>query len=202
MATINTILKNALKNMNYIGSGCYAATFDNNDEVIKIGGDIFDPYLYYLREISDLKNIHFPKFHSLYVDNYNEFYTVRLEKLYPLKDEQLKLYEQVFDWAVKGDSKPDWVSEELESAVNKIIDLADIIGLNPDEEWIDDYADDACRLDLHEANVMSRADGTFVFTDPLSDANMYDVPAIEEWIDDYVERTNQSRLKSKFKLAC
>ena len=55
MSTVHKILKNALKNMNYVGSGCYAAAFDSNKEIVKIGADIFDPYLYYLREIKSLK---------------------------------------------------------------------------------------------------------------------------------------------------
>jgi hypothetical protein len=191
MSTVHKILKNALKNMNYVGSGCYAAAFDSNKEIVKIGADIFDPYLYYLREIKSLKNTHFPKFHSLYVDNYNEFYTVKLEKLYPLNDKQLKDYEQLYDWAVKGEDKPCWASEELEEAVNKIVDLADVISLQPSEDLEYEGQTGDCRLDLHEANVMSRSDGTLVFTDPLSDAQMFDAPAIEEWIDDYLYYTNK-----------
>ena len=104
---------------------------------------------------------------------------------------KLKDYEQLYDWAVKGEDKPCWASEELEEAVNKIVDLADVISLQPSEDLEYEGQAGDCRLDLHEANVMSRSDGTLVFTDPLSDAQMFDAPAIEEWIDDYLYYTNK-----------
>ena len=45
MSTVHKILKNALKNMYYVGSGCYAAASDSNKEIGKIAADIFNPYL-------------------------------------------------------------------------------------------------------------------------------------------------------------
>jgi hypothetical protein len=190
MSSAYSIIKNAhKKGLKFLGAGCYSAVFQGSDSssVIKIGADIFDPYLYYVRELqsSNSDNVHFPKVKSLFVDNENGYYVVKLEKLFPLRKSIVNKYQDIYDWAVNCKSKPEWVSGPLEVAVNTIIDLADFRNYEDivDAKVWDKLPADACRLDLHDSNVMCRADGTMVFADPLCNYKMYDVPAVEEWME-------------------
>lgn len=186
-AAYSIIRKAHSKGFKFLGAGCYSAVFQSKDPdtVIKIGADIFDPYLYYVREITSKQNKHFPKVKKLYVDNEHGYYIVYLEKLFEMQNEHLSKYQEIYDWAVKEDPKPSWADESLNEAVNTIVDLADYRSY-PEivhaKAW-GDITYDACRLDLHESNVMCRADGTFVFADPLCNYKMYDVPEVEEWLD-------------------
>lgn len=41
------------------------------------------------------------------------------------------------------------------------------------------------KLDLHSENIMCRADGTLVLTDPLCQIDMYDVLDVSDWLDYY-----------------
>lgn len=188
MSAAYSIIRNAhSKGFKFLGAGCYSAVFQSKDPniVIKVGADIFDPYLYYVREITSKENKHFPKVKKLYIDNENSYYIVYLEKLFKMQDTQLPKYQEIYEWAVNEQQKPIWADKNLNEAVDTIINLADYRSY-PEivhaKAW-GSVPDDACRLDLHESNVMCRADGTFVFADPLCNYKMYDVPEVEEWLD-------------------
>ena len=188
MSAAYSIIKNAHKSgLKMLGAGCYSAVFESKDPntVIKIGADIFDPYLYYIREVTGKVNKHFPVIKKLFVDNEFGYYIVYLERLFDMTTDHTSQYQDIYDWAVKDTPKPTWADETLNSAVDTIIDLADYRSYEEivhDKVW-DTVPYDACRLDLHESNVMCRADGTFVFADPLCNYKMYDIPEVEEWLD-------------------
>jgi hypothetical protein len=186
-AAYSIIRKAHSKGFKFLGAGCYSAVFQSKDPdtVIKVGADIFDPYLYYVREITSKENKHFPKVKKLYVDNDNGYYIVYLEKLFEMQEEHLVRYQEIYDWAVKEQAKPSWADATLDVAVNTIVDLADYRSYPEivQAKTFGDVSYDACRLDLHESNVMCREDGTFVFADPLCNYKMYDIPEVEEWLD-------------------
>lgn len=184
MGTAHNIIKNAhRKGLKLLGSGCYSAVLElNENSVLKIGADTLDPYLYFLESVQQSDNPHFPKILDIHVDIKNNFYIIKLEKLKPLTD--YSAYKDLYNWVFKNKRFPEWANEDLQHAVDHLVALADfkthtdaIIaekgGLLIDE--------DSCILDLHEANVMTREDGTIVFTDPLCNYHMYDIPEIEDW---------------------
>jgi hypothetical protein len=188
MSAAYSIIRNAhKKGLKILGAGCYSAVLETKDPntVIKVGADIFDPYLYYAKEIMSKQNKHFPKIKKLYIDNEHGYYIVYLEKLFEMQSAQLVKYQEIYDWAVKEEAKPQWVDTTLDAAVNTIVELADYRSYAEivQAKTTGDILHDACRLDLHESNVMCRNDGTFVFADPLCNYEMYDVPEVEEWLD-------------------
>lgn len=191
MSAAYSIIKKAhSKGLKFLGAGCYSAVFQTKDPdtVIKIGADIFDPYLYYIRSVDGKQNKHYPKVKKLYVDNENEFFVAHLERLYDMPKEKHPDYQRIFDWAVNDKPKPEWSDESLDEAVNTLIDLVDFrsyedVAHAEAEYGRWDIPDDFCKLDLHESNVMCRADGTIVFADPFCNYKMYDVPAVEEWAE-------------------
>jgi hypothetical protein len=188
MSAAYSIIRNAhKKGLKILGAGCYSAVLETKDPntVIKVGADIFDPYLYYVKEIMSKQNKHFPEIKKLYIDKDYGYYIVYLEKLFEMQNEHLPRYQEIYDWAVKEETKPQWVDPVLDAAVSTIVELADYRSY-PDLDPTTSLSDslyDACRLDLHESNVMCRGDGTFVFADPLCNCKMYDVPEVEEWLD-------------------
>jgi hypothetical protein len=186
-AAYSIIRKAHSKGFKFLGAGCYSAVFQSKDPdtVIKVGADIFDPYLYYVREITSKENKHFPKVKKLYIDNDNGYYIVYLEKLFEMQEEHLVRYQEIYEWAVNEEAKPSWADATLDVAVNTIVDLADYRSYPEivQAKTFGNVSYDACRLDLHESNVMCREDGTFVFADPLCNYKMYDIPEVEEWLD-------------------
>lgn len=188
MSTAYSIIRNAHKSgLKVLGAGCYSAVFQSRDPntVIKVGADILDPYLYYLKEITGTINKHFPTVKKLFIDKESGYYIVYLEKLFNMDSSHTTNYQDIYNWAVKDTPKPKWVDTTLDSAVSTIIELADYRNYQEivhDKVW-KEIPPSACRLDLHESNVMCRADGTFVFADPLCNYKMYDIPEVEEWLD-------------------
>jgi hypothetical protein len=185
-AAYSIIRKAYSKGFKFLGAGCYSAVFDshNPNVVIKVGADIFDPYLQYIGEVSKSDNPHFPKVKRLYVDMEKGYYIVYLEKLFIMRDEQLTQYEDIYNLAVKNKQPEKTMTKDLKEAVDIILTIVDYRShqeIAHLRAW-KDISDDASTLDLHESNIMTREDGTLVFADPLCNYKMYDVPEVEEWM--------------------
>lgn len=188
MGTAHNIIRTAYKKgIRLLGAGCYSAVMDySKDTVLKIGADMSDPYLHFLENIEKINNPHFPRVQDIYIDVKHSFYLVKLEKLYSLSEATLTTrYPSLYDWVFKEKPIPTWASDKMIEAVNYLLTMTDYKNFsdaaNKEKEGLTIDLD-SCKLDLHESNIMEREDGTLVFTDPLCNCIMYDVPDLEAWV--------------------
>ena len=188
MSAAYSVIKNLYKKgFEFLGAGCYSAVFQSNveDTVIKIGADIFDPYLHYIQSVSSTGNKHFPSIKKLYIDSDSGYYIAYIEKLVTMNLKDVDNYQEIYDWLINDTKKPTWVDSDLSCAADTLLSLTDYRNyaeIVHDKAW-SSVSYDATRLDLHESNIMYRKDGTIVFSDPLCNYKMYDIPEVEEWMN-------------------
>ena len=188
----------ARKGAKRLGSGAFAVAYlkgGRNPVVIKIGR-MGDAYIEYAKKViqSKSKNPFLPKIHSLTLYkadprasgefglDYQEFYVVKMEKLYDLQDKHkdnvgriCDMFEQLVEYNYSVDKwmrSNDWSSfcvpgmMEFNFSVNKKAML-----------WLKDArkvvmralrAADCGGWDIHGGNIMVRKNGQLVLTDPIA----------------------------------
>lgn len=185
----------ARKGAKYLGSGAFATTYlksGRNPHVVKIGS-MGDAYIEYAKKViqSKSKNPFLPKLYSLTLykaigENlpeieYNEFYVVKMERLYDLEDKHennigriVDMMEQLLEYNYSVDK---WMKSneygsfsvpgvlEVKTVVNRkaltlLKDLRKIVMKalrNGCGDW-----------DIHDGNIMVRKNGQLVLTDPIA----------------------------------
>lgn len=142
------------KGFNLLGIGCYASVFESNTDpnlVYKIGVNRRDPWLEYIK--TNVKSNYFPKIYSIH--HYYDGYLCLMERLYyvpyTLEKEKKKLKE--------------FSCKEAESVYKVIKGLVS----------------DTVRIDLHDGNIMMRANRQLVITDPLAETYIDSGTDLENW---------------------
>lgn len=200
MTAFNLIKSFTKRGNAIIGAGCYAAVLESkavSDRVIKIGNNTDDPWLRYYNQIVK-KNQHnscVPKVMSLQVDKDHEYYICVMEKLY-YDDRQEKEKNLVRDYVRGLLSKDEWLDKAVEYRkafphLGGMLTLMDMLKANGvsdlEEPYEDEYEDvySVNRLDLHTANILSRANGQLVITDPWCNLHecMEDIRDVAEWTE-------------------
>ena len=171
-----TSLANKLETLgwNPIGMGAYARVFSHPKKkyVIKITSSQDDGYIEYVDLIKQHPNEHFPvisDLKSMKVGNY--VYSIYLiEKLSTLRN--IDSYNYASDVTEACYTVASWPSSDLKSLFDRDVpkifiehpDLVEALKLLGHE--IDNHYN-IC-LDLHAGNIMQRANGTIVITDPYA----------------------------------
>jgi len=189
MATAFNIVKRATsKGSSLIGCGSYAAVLShsNMNRVIKLGNNIYDPWLDYYRLIvkPNQNNAYVPQVHSLHYDAENSFYIAIMERLQPLTNynaatlceefvqtliDERQFIEQAADIPEIHDANA------LLQILHKIKDLTDYAHKGIDDE-------PGRTLDMHPGNFMLR-NNQLVITDPWCDSDMSDIQDFSEWAE-------------------
>lgn len=145
-----------------LGRGAYGVVFEKPGYpwVFKIFDS--DPgyfaYFNFAKEHQNLSAV--PRIKGKYIRINDSTYAVRMEKLYPLNENEYhnllktlrKLFRNIHDETYKD------ILAELEAEwpdIKEVIDLLPSLGIR--------------YVDLHNENIMKRADGSLVITDPLVD---------------------------------
>lgn len=145
---------------NRLGRGAYGIVFEKPGYpwVFKVF-DADPGYLAYLNVARDHQNLSaVPKIKGKYIRINDSTYAVRMEKLYPVNENEYhdliktlrKLYRNIYDEEYKD------VLAELETEwpdIKEVLRLLPSLGIK--------------YVDLHSDNIMKRADGSLVITDPL-----------------------------------
>jgi hypothetical protein len=169
LATSHTVINNFIRKGFYLlGYGCYAAVFESKTDpnlVYKVGAQVTDPFLAYIKNTPLQGNPHFPRVYSC--DVFDSWYLVTMERLDPIPDHKLLVPADIRS-IVDGEQKPLKCIQDnksLQAIAAEIRAMA---------EWMD------VKVDLHQGNIMMR--GTVpVITDPLCDKNIYSEWALENW---------------------
>lgn len=185
------IIKSLSKRGNtVIGAGCYAAALQyktDTNKVIKVGTNLDDPWLdYYWDIIKDNQhNSCVPKVYSLHVDRQHNFYVCIMEKLIGYAPDRIQendakgLVRKYIEGSITRD---EWLDAAVEypkhfPSLGSMLDL-----MNKIKQRADDYK----RLDLHTANILTRASGQLIITDPWCQIEDYmdDMTDVESWVCD------------------
>lgn len=193
--TATNIIKNMTARGNVVlGSGCYAAALSTSDDtkIIKVSNDANDPWVsYYTDVISELKNnLYVPQVYSFYRDADNDYYIATMEKLYTVEygDEAYEFLEHIIDFLKQEISEDEFLEiaydyVELVPDASSLLYLLRIIRDKTDvfDKYSTTDTDDLV-LDLHYGNIMTRADGTLVITDPWCDCSVNETKDMGEWL--------------------
>lgn len=199
MTALNIIKSLTKRGNTVIGAGCYAVALEStvsNDIVIKIGNNSDDPWLDYyslvITKYSDALCV--PKIHSFYHDTSNCFYVCNMEKLYYYTDEATKTAKKLVKDYVSGSiDEAEWFDAAVEypkhfGHLGQFMAIMDVIKQESDYDYEDWQYEDGTyrRVDLHEANILSRANGQLVITDPWCDHEdaMNDIMDVSNWAED------------------
>lgn len=145
-----------------LGRGAYGIVFEKPGYpwVFKVF-DTDAGYLAYLNFAKEHQNLSaVPRIKGKYIRINDSTYAVRMEKLYPVNENEYqnlikslrKLFRNVYDEEYKD------VMAELETEwpdISEVLKLLPSLGIR--------------YVDLHNENIMKRADGSLVITDPLVD---------------------------------
>lgn len=192
MATAFNIVKRVTsKGNSLIGCGSYAAVLQHGrstDRVIKVGNNIYDPWLDYYRLVikPNAANAYVPRTYSLHVDVSANYYICVMERLQPLHDYGVA---ELCEHFVQGHI----TEQEFINAAAKhfcIIDANAALQILYKIRDLTDYADkfaiddseNGRVLDMHAANFMLRGE-QLVITDPWCDSDMTNSVDFSEWAD-------------------
>lgn len=218
MTTARNLIKNRIRAGNtVIGVGCYSAALSSQsyDKVLKIGNSTTDPWLEYYYDViapNNGKNPHYPKVHSIHVDEGNDYYVAVVERLYEheqrefgdivgnddlenviikaIDDDSLGLYEFMEELTEGASSLSygefdEYKLYEAVEEIRRLISRSKTIYCDCHGcEDCDECDEKELNLDLHSNNFLYRRDGTIVLNDPLSDSDMEDVDDLSNWADE------------------
>jgi len=197
--TAHNLIKTMTKRGNAIvGVGCFAAALESTvsvDKIIKIGNDLNDKWLDYYYEIcikyKDALCV--PKIHSFYEDCTHGYYVCTMEKLFYYTDEHTNAAKDLVRQYISGSiTKHEWLDKAVEypkhfGHLGQFLQVMDNIKERSDLEDECCYEDEDVysyrHLDLHNANILSRACGQLVITDPWCSHSylMEDTYTLDDW---------------------
>lgn len=206
MATAFNVIKSFTKRGNVlVGAGCYAAALESKadiDKIIKVGNNLDDPWLAYYEEVikHNQNNPCVPKVYSLNIQRSDGYYICVMERLitqsYDSAVRSAKSY--IRDYVMSNLTRDEWL--------DKIIDYPKLIPhpgymLKIMDEIRDrsDLDDECCydgddlwnlrRIDLHTDNILQRANGQLVITDPWCHAEdlMCDIVDVGLWAENNIK---------------
>jgi 3-deoxy-D-manno-octulosonic acid (KDO) 8-phosphate synthase len=141
----------------FVGSGCYAKVFETDDPDIVVKTYRYDTsYDLFLKYISTRGGVdkHLPLIHSVEHNEDEDITEVYMEKLYKLPSNHpaVRLY---FKSTGRWSNVNGWMghSKSLDESLEALQEKTEELGYS-------------VPMDIHEDNVMQRADGTLVITDP------------------------------------
>lgn len=207
MATAFNVIKSFTKRGNVlIGAGCYAAALESKadiDKVIKIGNNLNDPWLDYYEEVikTNQDNPCVPKVFSLKVQRSDGYYICIMERLVssPFDTDIIKVKRAIRSYVLGDLTREEWLDEIIDhpklighpgymlKIMDEIRDRSDL-----DDECYDDTDWDDMwnlrRVDLHSDNILQRADGQLVITDPWCHAEdlMTELVDVANWAEENV----------------
>lgn len=207
MATAFNVIKSFTKRGNVlIGAGCYAAALESktdSDKIIKIGNNLSDPWLDYYEEVikTNQNNPCVPKVYSLNIQRADGYYICVMERLITSTyDSDIMKAKNAIRQYVSGDiDRDEWLDiivdypkqVPLPGYMIKIMDqIRD--GSDLDDECYDetDWDDmwNLRRVDLHSDNILQRANGQLVITDPWCHAEdlMTEIVDVSHWAEENV----------------
>lgn len=205
--TAFNLIKSLTKRGNVVlGSGCYSAAIasNNNNQVIKIGNNMSDPWIDYYHSIvkSNQTNPHVPKIKSFSCFEEHSYYVCVMEKL----DEQCNndifckkkttIVELCRDYTTSMITREEFVEscKPFSAEIPCPIVLADLLDKIKEGTDIFDYeyVPEDCysykRLDMHNGNFMFR-DGVLVVIDPWCEYDTTDIVDVSEWVDSMSRKT-------------
>jgi hypothetical protein len=209
LMTAHRIIKNLTRQGNsMLGVGCYSAALAsrNGEDAIKIGTDMYDPWLDYKQLViaQHKDNPHVPRIKSFYIDTQSEYYVCVMERLYPVnaigKASDLTA---ILEGYVSG-----WHSDEELLALiapykdqipqpTQMLEVLQTIkaytthfrnGRRVGDSTITFFESDpdeddteGRKLDMHRGNFMLR-DDVIVIIDPWCNVDMDDVADLSQWV--------------------
>jgi hypothetical protein len=192
--TAFNVIKSLTKRGNaVIGTGCYAAALQskvNDNLVIKIGNNLDDPWLDYYYNIITVnqRNSCVPKIASFFLENTHGYYVCTMEKLYmhDALEAKTSIAEYIrgnltdTEWLIKASLYPKEIPDPnaMLQIMNKIAEQTCIMSFEDEEEY-----ESTKRLDLHSGNILSRANGQLVITDPWCHTSDYmeNIDDVSDW---------------------
>ena len=198
--TAHNLIKSMTKRGNaIIGVGCFAAALESTvstDKIIKIGNNLDDKWLDYYHEICVKYQgaLCIPSIQSFYKDCAHGYYVCTMEKLYYYTDSDTRAAKTLVSrYITDCMTKDEWLDAAVEypkhfGHLGQFLQVMDSIkeGSDLEDECCDDdenYIHAYRRVDLHQGNILSRACGQLVITDPWCSHNylMDEVCALDEW---------------------
>lgn len=170
MGTGFRVVRNARKHMRFLGNGCYSAVFALNDErVVKIGTNVEDPWLDYIKGLDD--NPHFPWVYRLRV--FSGYYVAEIERLEPVPLPLHGITHALSDW-IRFDKPLDFKpSNELELAKRYICSFSN-------KHMIDTHIGNF----MYRPSTLTQTDvNRIVIIDPLADETISDDRDLSYWYD-------------------
>ena len=156
------------RRLKYLGCGLYANVYGNRNIAVKVGSDLDDPYLNYVRAVGfNSRNPMFPKIKSVVIYNteYDQYYVVEMERLIRFWDvkEPMEKCEARYGIDVDSLDCDDYLSTKIRTTKAKYIKKA----LNTIMKMFRHHGS----ADMHTGNIMWRKRGKnlqLVITDPIS----------------------------------
>jgi hypothetical protein len=208
--TAHRIIKNLTRQGNsMLGVGCYSAALAsrNGEDAIKIGTNVYDPWLDYKRLVIDRHstNPHVPFVKSFYLDTQNEYYVCVMERLYPVeygsKADTVRAILEAYVGGWHSDEEfllliapysaqvpyPKQMLELLQTikAYTTHFKSGRRVGESTTTYWSSEDQDEDVegrKLDMHRGNFMLR-DEEIVIIDPWCDVCMDDVADLSQWAE-------------------
>lgn len=188
------VIKSLTRKGNVIlGVGCYSAALKTSKEnlILKIGTTLDDPWLdYYNLIIKDNKeNVFVPRIEHFVAIHEQNYYVVKMEKLYPVEMEQYNLISALAKYMIGNLSEAD-LAYEIQSYSDNIPDFDQLITLlntiKDNSSWEDEEDTQINRkIDFHNGNFMLREDKTLVLIDPWCEWEIED--DFSEWATKHLQ---------------
>jgi hypothetical protein len=210
LMTAHRIIKNLTRQGNsMLGVGCYSAAIAsrNGEDAIKIGTDVYDPWLDYKQLViaQHKDNPHVPQIKSFYIDTQSEYYVCVMERLSPVNaigkasdltsilegyvsgwhsDEELLTLIAPYKYQIPQPTQMLEVLQTIKAYTTHFRNgrrvgdsTITFFESDPDEDDTEGR-----KLDMHRGNFMLR-DDVIVIIDPWCNVDMDDVADLSRWVD-------------------
>lgn len=175
MASTRRFIDNLHKNnFKFLGSGYYSVVLQHSttDKVIKVGAALQDPWLTYVTmHAEDYVNIHKLKVGK--ITRIDPYYVAEMESLEPIpysKEAQdfVSLLQQLVADEITYSYDHSVIISNFCKTTKVKVNTKELLELVDDLIFVKLNNDSFC-VDLHGDNIMKRANGELVITDPFSD---------------------------------